>query len=164
MMTKSVEHGQLTVEHDFAYPLERVYAAWTTPEAKSRWFAQTGDNDFIDSQAQYSLDFRVGGTEHVVGRLKNGKQLRIETRFWDIVPEERIVATYDVLLDDRRLSVSLYSVLFIRTDSGTKLITIEDGAFLDGLDDAENRTEGVTWDMDNLEKYLAATEPAVATA
>ena len=163
-MTKSVEHGQLTVERDYAYPLERVYAAWTTPEAKSRWFAQTGDNDFIDNQVEFSLDFRVGGMENVVARLKSGKKLAIETRFWDIVPEERIVATYDVLVDDRRLSVSLYSVLFIRTDSGTKLITIEDGAFLDGLDDAESRTEGVVWDMDNLEKYLAETEPVGATA
>ena len=163
-MTESVEHGQLTVERDYAYPLERVYAAWTTPEAKSRWFAQTSDNDFIDRQSEYTLDFRVGGIERVVAQLKSGKQLRLETRFWDIVPNERIVATYDVLLDDRRLSVSLYSVQFIPTDNGTKLITIEDGAFLDGLDNAESRTEGVVWDMDNLEKYLAETEPIAANA
>ena len=158
-MTESVEHGQLTVERDFAYPLERVYAAWTTSEAKSRWFAQTGDNE-----SEYSMDFRIGGTERVVAQLKSGKRLRLETRFWDIVPNERIVATYDILLDDRRLSVSLYSVQFIPTDNGTKLITIEDGAFLDGLDNAESRTEGVVWDMDNLEKYLAETEPVAATA
>jgi len=160
-MTGSVEHGQLTVERDYAYPLERVYAAWTTAEAKSRWFAQ-GDDDFIDRQQEYSLDFRVGGTERVSAQLKSGKKLEIETRFWDIVPNERIVATYDVLIGGRRLSVSLWSVVFVPTETGTKLITVEDGAFLDGLDNAESRREGVEWDMDHLETYLAETEAVTA--
>jgi uncharacterized protein YndB with AHSA1/START domain len=160
-MTGSVEHGQLTVEREFAYPLDRVYAAWTTAEAKSRWFAQS-DADFIDRQQEYSLDFRVGGQERMVARLKSGKRLEVETRFWDIVPKERIVATYDVLLDDRRLSVSLWSVIFIPTEKGTKLITVEDGAFLDGLDNAESRREGVEWDFDHLEAYLAETAPVPA--
>ena len=62
------------------------------------------------------------------------------------------------MIGDRRLSVSLWSVVFVPTEKGTKLITVEDGAFLDGLDNAESRSQGIDLDMDGLEKYLAETE------
>src|SRR6476620_3208977 len=118
-MTQSTAHGSFTVERDFPYPPERVFAAWTTAEAKSAWFAQ-GENEFVDRNEEYSLDFREGGLERLVARLQSGKKMVLETRFYDIVSNERIVATYDILIDDRRLSVSVWSAQFIATDEGTK--------------------------------------------
>jgi uncharacterized protein YndB with AHSA1/START domain len=53
----SVEHGTFTLERVYPAPPARVFAAWADPGAKAQWF---GGQDF-------SLDFRVGGTETNAG-------------------------------------------------------------------------------------------------
>jgi uncharacterized protein YndB with AHSA1/START domain len=161
MQNRPVAHGQFTVEREYPVPPERVFAAHATADAKIAWFA-VPDHEFIDSIDEFTLDFRVGGMERLVARLGNGKQMVLETRYWDIVPDQRIVATYDVVINGRRLSVSLWSVQLDATDTGTKLVTIEDGAFLDDLDTPEQRIQGVTYDLDNLAAYLEREESASA--
>jgi len=157
---RTVAHGTFTVEREYPHPVERVFAAWTTPEAKSAWFAQA--EDFNAETLAFSLDFRVGGVERLEARLVSGSRLTVETHFADIVPNKRIVATYDVLINDRRISVSLWSTELFATDEGTRLVTTEDGAFLDGLDDSENRLIGVERDFDQLAKYLERSALALA--
>ena len=154
MTNPTVAHGQFTVEREYPVPPARVFGAHATAEAKIAWFA-VPDGEFIAAVEDFTLDFRVGGMERLVARLGNGKQMVLETRYWDIVPDERIVATYDVVIVGRRLSVSLWSVWLEPTAIGTKLITVEDGAFLDDLDNAQQRIQGVTYDYDNLATYLA---------
>jgi uncharacterized protein YndB with AHSA1/START domain len=159
MQHPTVVHGQFTVEREYPVPPERVFAAHATADAKISWFAVPND-EFIESIEEFTLDFRVGGTERLVANLVKGGQMVLETRYWDIVPNERIVATYDVVINGRRLSVSLWSVQLFAIDIGTKLVTIEDGAFLDDLDIAESRMQGVTYDYDNLGTFLARTDRA----
>jgi uncharacterized protein YndB with AHSA1/START domain len=154
---RSVAHGSFTIEREYPVPPERIWEAHSSAEAKQQWFA-VPDHEFIGSTESFTLDFREGGTEVLVSRLHDGRQMRLESRFWDVVPNERFVATYDCVIGDRRLSVSLYSVQLIPTETGTKFITVEDGAFLDGLDSEEGRVQGVTYDLDNLGKYLERTE------
>jgi uncharacterized protein YndB with AHSA1/START domain len=57
-------------------------------------------------------------------------------RYQDIVPNERIIYSYDMNLDEKRISVSLATIEFEPAGSGTKLTITEQGAFLDGYDDA----------------------------
>jgi uncharacterized protein YndB with AHSA1/START domain len=151
----TVNHGTFTVEREYPHPPQTVFAAWTTAEAKRGWFAQ-GD-DFLRSVNLYELDFRVGGVERLEGELTSGNRLTLETIYRDIVQNERIVAAYDVLINDQRLSVSLFSVQLMPTEVGTRLITTEHGAFLDDLDTPESRTTGVERDLDQLALYLERT-------
>ncbi len=44
-----------------------------------------------------------------------------EARYQDIVPDQRIVYSYDMHLDDRRISASLGTVQIEPTDGGTRL-------------------------------------------
>jgi uncharacterized protein YndB with AHSA1/START domain len=162
MTDSSIAHGTITVEREYPVPLERVYAAWTTPEAKRGWFAQ--DPGFLQTENEYRLDFRVGGTEILDAQTFSGSRLVIETVFQDIVPNERIVATYEVLLNGRRMSVSLWSVVFEPTAGGTRLVTIEHGVYLDGLDTNDQRRQGVESDFEQLALYLERTAPVGATA
>jgi uncharacterized protein YndB with AHSA1/START domain len=151
-MASSVEHGSFTVEREYPASPERVFAAWSTESAKREWFAT--QDDFIASTNEYSLDFRVGGIERLDATLKSGSSMVHETTYRDMVPNERIVATYDVVINGRRISVSVFSIELARTDAGTRLVRIEDGVFLDGLDTVGEREEGVSWDIEAVARYL----------
>jgi uncharacterized protein YndB with AHSA1/START domain len=86
-----------------------------------------------------------------------------DARFHAIVPDERIVFTYDLTLDGSLVSVSLASVEFRPVDgrSGTQLTYTEHGAFFDGLDDPELRKNGTGGMLDELGHWL---ERQAATA
>ena len=53
------------------------------------------------------VDFRVGGGEVSVGRDPGGVLHEFRSRYHYIVDDERIVFAYDLLLDERLISVSL---------------------------------------------------------
>jgi uncharacterized protein YndB with AHSA1/START domain len=72
----------------------------------------------------------------------------------DIVPNERIVSTYEMHMDDKRISVSVATVEFLAAGRGTKLILTEQGAFLDGFDKPEFRERGTGDLLDALGKEL----------
>ena len=70
------------------------------------------------------------------------------------MPNERIIAVYDMHLDQTRISVSLATVEFKAAGAGTQLIYTEQGAFLDGYDDPAGREHGTHALLDNLDKAL----------
>src|SRR5438105_2992983 len=107
MTKRSVTHATFVVERTYEASPQRVFAAWADPAAKARWF---GDAD--DREAGYDLDFRVGGREINRGGPPGGPLYTFEARYCDIVPDERIVFTYDMHLDDARISVSPATVEF----------------------------------------------------
>jgi uncharacterized protein YndB with AHSA1/START domain len=159
MTTRHVTHGEFSIEREYDAPVERVFAAWANEAAKNEWFG-AGDVEFTPVTNEYRLDFRVGGTELADGFLDDGRSFILNGIFGDIVENERIVQTYDVLIDHVRISVSLQTVEFFETDKGTKLITTEQGVFLDGRDTNESRQVGVRHMHDMLEKYLVAQKVA----
>src|SRR3954454_18102329 len=118
----SVEHGTFFLERTYDAPRDRVFGAWSYSEAKARWF---GGVDF-------TLDFRVGGRETNGGGPDGGPFYRYEATYPAIVPQERIVYTTDMYVDDRIMSVSVATIEFAAEGDGTRLTLTEHGAFLDG--------------------------------
>ena len=104
------------------------------------------------------MDVRVGGRERAIGKFADGSESRFEALYFDIVPERRLVYTYDMYWQGKKISVSLASVEFVAQGKdgsrGTKLIVTEQHAFLDGYEDAGNRERGTQGLMDNLEVAL----------
>jgi uncharacterized protein YndB with AHSA1/START domain len=74
--------------------------------------------------------------------------------FLDVVPDERIVYAYDMLVDDVRISVSLVTVTFQRDGAKTKMTFTEQVVFLDGHGDAEERREGTELGLTRLDAVL----------
>jgi uncharacterized protein YndB with AHSA1/START domain len=70
------------------------------------------------------------------------------------VPDQRIVYTYDMHMDDKRISVSLATIELEPAGKGTRLIFTEQGAFLDGYDIPADREHGTGGLLDNLGKEL----------
>jgi uncharacterized protein YndB with AHSA1/START domain len=154
MTDRSVDHGSFTIERNYPTTPKRVFAAWASQQEKTRWFGE-GD-DFLASTTEYSLDFRVGGHERHVGMLPGGRAFGYDAIYQDIVDHRRIVASYDVSIDGRRVSVSLMTIELAETTDGTRLVLTEQGAFLDGLDTNAQREEGASDSLDQLGKYLGS--------
>ena len=53
----SVSHSTFVIERTLAFSPAQVFAAWSDPRAKARWFV--GPDEWEKSDHQ--LDFRVGG-------------------------------------------------------------------------------------------------------
>jgi uncharacterized protein YndB with AHSA1/START domain len=157
MTERSVKHATFVIERSYDASPARVFAAWATPAAKAGWFA--GPDEW--EKSNHELDFRVGGRERVSGGPKGGPVHAYDACYQDIVPNERIILSYDMHLDDKRISVSLATVEFKPTGKGTRLIYTEQGAFLDGYDDAGQREQGMRGIVDQLGEALkrAAIKP-----
>jgi len=146
MTERSAHHDTLIIERIYDAAPARVFAAWADPKAKARWFV--GPDAW--EKSNHELDFRVGGRERVSGGPPGGPVHAYDARYMDIVPNQRIVSTYDMQLDDKRISVSLATVEFTPAGAGTRLIYTEQGVFLDGYDNAGQREQGTRDLLDNL--------------
>ncbi len=150
MTTRSARHATFTIERNLAAAPSRVFKAFADPEAKARWFG--GPSEWEGKRLDF--EFRVGGRERSVGKPKDGPAHTFDARYYDIVPDERIIYSYDMYLGETRISVSLATVELKRVGSGTKLIFTEQAIFLDDFDDAGGREHGSNWLMDKLVKSV----------
>jgi len=149
---RAVEHATLVIERHYDAPPERAFAAWADREAKERWYS--------DAESHLELDFRVGGRERSRGAAPDGRAYRYEALFYDIVPAQRIVYTYEMFVEGARISVSLATVEFTpEGDGGTHMIFTEQGAYLDGHEPPARRAEGMGSLLDALARELESDLP-----
>jgi uncharacterized protein YndB with AHSA1/START domain len=133
----SVLHSTFVIERTYPASPRRVFNAFADPAIKSHWF---GSDDFPSSH--YALDFRVGGREINRGGPPDGPVYTFEARYADIVPNERIVTTYDMYMGEQRISVSVATVELVPDGSGSRMVYTDQGAYFDGLDTPEQREHG----------------------
>src|SRR6185312_809123 len=139
MSERKAEHGNFTIERRFDAPPALVYSAFATEKGKHAWFSGPSDTWSLQDRA---FDFRVGGSEVLSGKWTNGRITRFDAQFHDIVPDERIIYSYTMHVDGKKISVSLATIEFKKAGAGTLLVLNEQGAFLDGYDDAGSRERG----------------------
>jgi uncharacterized protein YndB with AHSA1/START domain len=151
-MTSTVEHATFVIERPYAASPARVFAAFADPAQKFRWF---GDDD-IEKGAEHTLDFRIGGKESMRGNLPDGgTTFTYDALYQDIVNDERIVYSYEMTMNDRRISVSVATLEFrSKPGGGTRFILTEQGAYLDGLDTSAAREEGTLALLELLAGFL----------
>jgi len=147
---RGVQHATFVIDRTYDAPVEKVFAAWAEPRAKAKWFV--GPDDW--EKSDHAMDFRVGGRERVSGGPPGGPVHAFDGRYQDIVPGRRIIYSYDMHIGENRISVSLATVELTPNGAGTRLIFTEQGAYLDGYDDAGQREEGTRGLLDNLAAAL----------
>lgn len=155
MTPSTVAHDTFVIERTYEIPIAQVFRAWADPMLKARWFA--GSAEALG--AGYELDFRVGGREVNRGGPPGGPVYTYESQFHDIVPEQRIVYTYEMSADENRLSVSVATVQFHDDEATTLLVLTEQGVFLDGRDTVAQREEGTRSLLDSLAGILQGGAP-----
>ena len=146
MTPQSVDHATYSVERRYDASLTRTFAAWSDPRAKARWFG--------GSKSHFELDFRVGGRELHQGVGPDGNGYTFQALYHDIVPSERIIYSYEMVVAGTRISVSLVTVQMTGDGDGTHLRYTEQGAFLDGADTPSEREHGIGSLLDALAKEL----------
>ena len=154
MTERSVTHATFVIERSYPAAPARVFRALSDQAAKSKWFVGPGDWDV----ARYEIDFRVGGREINSGGRAGEPLHTFNAIYQDIVENERIIYAYDMHVGDTRISVSLATIELKPEGSGTRLVFTEQGAFLDGYDDAAGRERGTSDLLDALGKSLEGSE------
>ena len=157
MNERSVTHATFVIERSYDASPARVFNAFADPTAKARWFAGPHEWETVE----VGMDFRVGGREVNRGGPPGGPVHTFEARYHDIVPNERIISSYEMYMDETRSSVSIATVEFEPAGEGTHLRYTEQGAFLDGLDSVASREKGT---QDLLDALGAALEGETAVA
>jgi uncharacterized protein YndB with AHSA1/START domain len=153
----NIRQHDFTIERRFRQSPEQTFQVFADPDLRQRWFRVP--DSWTDQE--WSLDFRIGGSELNAGRDQSGNHHVYRSRFHDIVGGERIVFAYDMVLDGQLTSVSLTTVeLRLDDGGGTHLIFTEHGAFLDGLDDPAEREHGTGLLLDRVDALLASEVPA----
>jgi uncharacterized protein YndB with AHSA1/START domain len=159
---RSIKHGSFVIERYYNHDTAALFHAWTDPAAKARWFNGPADKW---TEVLREMDVRVGGRERAIGKFADGSESRFEALYFDIVPERRLVYTYDMFWQGKKISVSLASIEFVTQGKdgsrGTKLIVTEQHAFLDGYEDSGNRERGTLGLLDNLDVALGGGDTRV---
>jgi uncharacterized protein YndB with AHSA1/START domain len=147
---RTVSHGTFSIERTYPSSPSRVFAAFSNPVTKRRWFAE-GEGWEID---EFTLDFRVGGSEISRFRFKGGPPMSNDTIFMDIVPDQRIIFAYTMMVEDTRISISLATVEIIPAGKGARLVYTEQGTFFDGADKLALREKGSIELLEKLAEEL----------
>ena len=134
MPEPTLVHSTFHLERHYPKPPKAVFAAFANQDKKRKWYAQGERNEV----QKFELDFRVGGTETLVYKLKPGTPVAGMTitnagRYQDIVPEQRIVTAMTMDLNEKRILISQVTVEFAAAGDGTDLVVTNQGIYLDGV-------------------------------
>jgi uncharacterized protein YndB with AHSA1/START domain len=154
-MEISTAHSTFVIEQTYSYPPEKLFATFSDPEKKRRWY---GDRD-SPSNSVFEMDFRVGGHERTVYHLGPntpfpGIPLTNHTTFEDIVPNQRIVMSSTMIIGDHRMSSSLVTFEFLPVNGGAELRCTHQGAFYEGSDGPQMREAGWRTLLDRFAREL----------
>jgi uncharacterized protein YndB with AHSA1/START domain len=142
-----VVHATFHLERTYDAPVARVWKALTDEAAKQKWFGGTpGSWELLERR----MDVRAGGSERLKGRWEGGVVSTFDAIYHDVIPNERLVYSYEMHLDDKKISVSLATMELKAEGGKTTLMVTEQGAFLDGYDDAGSREHGTGHLLDAL--------------
>lgn len=149
-----IDHATFTIERTLQATPAQAFAAWSTPQAKARWFSGTADEWTEDLR---EMDFRVGGREQVIGTWRSGMVSHFDARYHDIATDHHIVYSYDMYVDHQRISVSIATVELLARTSGTLMRFTEQVTVLDPRFPASGRETGSIALMDKLVASLQQT-------
>lgn len=144
-------HTSFEIDRTFSATPDAVFRAWADADAKRQW-----SDCHADNTVEFSLDFRPLCREtHRVLDPVHGEQV-VEKVFFDIVPDKRIIFSYDITVAGKRLSVSLVTVEFSGDGGGTRMLYTEQLAYLDGHHDLAMRIHGTKEGLDRLRLVVEA--------
>jgi uncharacterized protein YndB with AHSA1/START domain len=145
-------HATLIFERDIPASVERVFAAFADPAARSEWGAPSDTAVVIYDEA----DFREGGQDRFRCGSRSNPNIHGTVRYLDIVANHRVVSSETIEMDGKRLCASLTTLEFAAHGDGTRLTNTTQLASFIGDDMVGGHKTGTNASLDNLVRHFAA--------
>ena len=145
--SKLAEQPSLRIARRYPVAPEKVWRAWTEPEALKRWWGP----DAGDRVSLAQLDPRVGGRYRIVFGGPQGTDHEVQGVYREVVPYRRLVFTWTWpnSTPDRE---SLVTIVFKAAGGGTELDFRHERFFDEAARDGHRR--GWSAAFDKLEQFL----------
>ncbi len=144
--SKLREKPSLTLGRSYPVAPEKVWRAWTDPEAIRRWW---GPGNEPVSLAE--LDVRVGGRFRIVFGGPDGKAHECAGVYREVVPNRRLVFTW-TWPNSTPERESLVTIALRAAGKGTELTFLHEQFFDEAARDGHQR--GWSGALDKLERFL----------
>ena len=143
------QNAELRLTRVYPVAAEKVWRAWTDPQALSRWFGPA-DTEAV-TQAQ--LDVREGGTYSIRFRTADGQEHGVGGVYQEVEPGRKLVFSWAWQSTPER--VSRVTVLLRPVEGGTELDFRHDRFFNDEA--RVNHARGWTGTFAKLDAWLGET-------
>jgi len=145
--TKLKEKPFLALERSYPVGPEKVWRAWTDPEAIKRWWGPGADEPVSLAQ----LDVRVGGRFRIVFGGPQGKDHEVQGVYKEVVPNRKLVFTW-TWPNSTPERESIVTIIFRAAGSGTELAFKHEQLFDESVRDGHKR--GWTESFAKLDLFL----------
>jgi uncharacterized protein YndB with AHSA1/START domain len=143
-------HATLVFERKISAAPKAVFAAFADSAARAQWGTPSDTAVIIYDDA----DFREGGQDHFRCGPKATPNIHGVTHYWDIVPDRRVISSETLVVDGRRLCVSLTTLELISDGSKTKLKNTTQLTSFVGEDMVNGYTTGTNASLDGLVRFF----------
>ena len=144
--SKLQEKPSLTLSRSYPVAPEKVWRAWTDPEAIRRWW---GPGNEPVSLAE--LDVRVGGRFRIVFGGADGKAHECAGVYREVVPNRKLVFTW-TWPNSTPERESLVTITLRAAGKGTELVFLHEQFFDETIRDDHKR--GWSGALDKLQRFL----------
>ena len=121
--TQQQAPAAVRIERHYPFAADKVWRAWTDPQALSRWFGAGRPGAVAEAQ----IDLRVGGSYRIVSTLPGGETHDVSGEYLEVLPHRRLVFSWAFRSTPER--VSRVSIDFVAHDGGTTLHFVHDRFF-----------------------------------
>ncbi len=141
------EKPSLSLTRSYPVAPEKVWRAWTDPEALKRWWGPGGTAPVSVAE----LDVRVGGRFRIVFGGPQGDDHEVRGVYREVVPNRKLVFTWTWPRTTPERE-SLVSLTFRPAGTGTELAFLHQQLFDESVRDGHRR--GWTESLGKLEQFL----------
>jgi uncharacterized protein YndB with AHSA1/START domain len=143
-------HATLVFEREISASPKAVFRAFEDPAARVQWGTPSDTAVLIYDDA----DFREGGQDHFRCGSKANPNIHGVTHYLDIVPDRRVVSSETLVVEGKRLCVSLTTLELVPDGNSTKLKNTTQLASFIGDDMIKGYTIGTEASLDSLVHYF----------
>jgi uncharacterized protein YndB with AHSA1/START domain len=144
-------HATLVFEREIPAPIQKVFAAFADPLARTEWGAPSDTAVVIYDEA----DFREGGQDRFRCGSKADPKIHGMTRYLEIIANRRVVSSETIVMDGKRLCASLTTLELTADGEKTKLKSTTQLASFIGQDMVRGHETGTNASLDNLVQYFS---------
>lgn len=153
MTATSPTSGSFTINRQFKHGTEKVFAAFSEPATKAKWFSGPDGAE----QLERKVDVKTGGSEVLKIKWTTGMITHFIAKYHTVEQAKRIVYSYDLMIDGKHHSTSLAVVELTPVGKNTDMTFTEFVAWHDGTSrDAglASREKGNSWQFDKIAEVL----------